>query len=532
MFGDYLVSKQTVTLNQLNEALRLQKFKKSKIGRLLVELGYINQAQLDSALFDYIKPKCNLKITELIELKKIVITPEDIKELLISNQSYVIKSTSKVVVFLTKVFSDKFIQEAESLLSQKVILWVVEPDIFSLVDVENRVSKEHQSSIIVSQNKTDEQKLKEENPYAKLIRESVDEALIIGASDIHYEPFDTGYIIRFRVHGILREWKVLEKNHIDAITAKLKSIINMDLATIGKPQDSRATFKNRLLDIRASSFPVVGSSEKIVLRLQRQDQKFVLEELGLSESSYQLVMDAIQKQDGLILISGPTGSGKTTTLYSLLSKMDKVGKNISTLENPVEMKLDRINQANVGDYNSFADFQRALMRQDPDIILVGEVRDKESAELCMKLSATGHLVLSTIHANGAIEVVERLKNLGVDEYSIRSNLRLSVAQRLAKKLCQKCSIKANDNIVTKTLKFCESDREKSHKFKVTNTSGCEHCQSGVVGRVAIIEYLEKEEISNFILSTEQFTKGISLKGESLKLATQGIIDINEVLQFT
>ena len=254
-----------------------------------------------------------------------------------------------------------------------------------------------------------------------------------GASDIHYEPFDSLYVIRFRIHGVLSDWKTLGRSHAEAITAKLKSILNMDLSIVGRPQDSRASFSKRKLDIRASSFPVLGNTEKIVLRLQRQDEILSLEELELNPKAYQTLLYAIQKKEGLILISGPTGSGKTTTLYSLLHKMDQYGKNISTLEDPVEKKLLRINQANMRGHKNFGYFERALMRQDPDIVLVGEVRDPESAKLCMRLSATGHLVLSTIHANGALEVVERLKNLGIDNFSIKSNLRLSVAQRLVQK---------------------------------------------------------------------------------------------------
>ena len=257
-----------------------------------------------------------------------------------------------------------------------------------------------------------------------------------------------------------------------------------------------------------------------------------MEELGLSEDSYSKILDTAYKRDGLILISGPTGSGKTTTLYSLLCKMDKYGKNISTLENPVEKKLDRINQANITDYNSFSDFQRALMRQDPDIILVGEVRDKESAELCLKLSATGHLVLSTIHANGAVEVVERLKNLGIDEFSIKSNLRLSIAQRLLRKLCPSCRKRADDTLLHKLSNEFEGIDFDYSLLSVTNPKGCERCQHGVVGRVAVIEYLEKEDVKKFLQNQSNFSLDRTLKQASLKLAEQGLIDLNEVIQIS
>ena len=422
------------------------------------------------------------------------------------------------IILLGTKFSDLKIKEAEEFFNKKVTLWITTEEIFSIISSGSKCAAKRASSLVVTQNLTDEEKLEEDNPYARLIKESIDDAIIKGASDIHYEPFNENYIIRLRVHGELSDWKELDSKHSEAVTNKLKSIVNMDLATVGRPQDKSAVFEKRKVAIRANSFPVVSGGEKIVLRLQRQDQEFILEELGLSKRSYNVITNAITKRDGLILISGPTGSGKTTTLYSLLCKMDKFGKNISTLENPVEKRLPRINQGNLSDYGSFFDFQRALMRQDPDIILVGEVRDKESAELCMKLSATGHLVLSTIHANGAKEVVERLRTLGVDDFLIKSNLRLSVAQRLPKKICPKCSVTAPDDLIEKVLSLHEV--EDPTQFKVTNPKGCDNCHAGVISRLAVIEYLEKDEVKQSLLDPD-FTSNSSLTNESLSLAAKG-----------
>jgi type II secretory ATPase GspE/PulE/Tfp pilus assembly ATPase PilB-like protein len=532
MFGDYLVSRGQITSEQLYEALSIQKFKKSKIGQILVELETLNQSQLDSLLFEYLKPHCPLKVSELIQKKKNLIMPSEYSGQGSYKDLYIVEYTSSDVVLVGQRFSDLIIQEAEAYFKKNVSLWVVDSEVFSLIDTEKKRASYQQGSIVIAKNLSDEELLEDNNPYSRLVCESIDHALEVGASDIHYESFENGYVVRFRCNGVLNDWKTIDKKHSDAITTKLKSIINMDLAVVGRPQDSRASFKKRKIDIRASSFPVVGGGEKIVLRLQKQDQQFVLEELGLSEDSYSKILDAAYKRDGLILISGPTGSGKTTTLYSLLCKMDKYGKNISTLENPVEKKLDRINQANITDYNSFSDFQRALMRQDPDIILVGEVRDKESAELCLKLSATGHLVLSTIHANGAVEVVERLRNLGIDEFSIKSNLRLSIAQRLLRKLCPSCRKRADDTLLHKLSNEFEGIDFDCSMLFVTNPKGCERCQHGVVGRVAVIEYLEKEDVKKFLQNQSNFSLDRTLKQASLKLAEQGLIDLNEVIQIS
>lgn len=363
--------------------------------------------------------------------------------------------------------------------------------------------KSQKHKIILTTELTDEQKLREDNPFSKLICECIEEAKKSGSSDIHFEPFDEHYLIRFRIHGKLGDWRTLESKYAGPMTSKLKTILNMDLAIVGRPQDSRATFSSLKLDIRASSMPVLGAKEKIVLRLQNQDQTFDLEKLGLDNDVKEALINAIYKKDGLILISGPTGSGKTTTLYSLLNLMDRHGKNISTLENPVEKRLGRINQANISDYGSFADFQRALMRQDPDVILIGEVRDEETAKLCMKMAATGHLVLSTIHANGAIEVIERLRNLGIDDLSIKSNLRLSAAQQLVQLICS----------------FCNGSKD-----------GCENCHSGISGRKAIIEFIEKDLIQ-MVCEGKHFDLR-SISDQAQHLASMGSIDQNEASQLS
>lgn len=527
MFGKYLVGNKIVTKEQLQECINLQRFKKEKIGRLLVELGYLTQKNLDQALVKFLRPECPLKVSELIKLKKAIALTESEKKFADSIDCEVIQKDDKQIILISTGFSDLKIKKAEGFFSKKITLWITTEEISSIISSGNKKSSKRSSKLVVNQSLSDEERLEEDNPYARLIRESIDDAITKGASDIHYEPFNENYIIRLRVHGELSDWKVVEAKHSEAITNKLKSIINMDLATIGRPQDSSALFVKRKTTIRANSFPVVSGGEKIVLRLQKQDQEFILEELGLSKTSYDVITRAITKRDGLILISGPTGSGKTTTLYSLLCKMDQFGKNISTLENPVEKRLPRINQGNLFDYGSFSDFQRALMRQDPDIILVGEVRDKESAELCMKLSATGHLVLSTIHANGAKEVVERLKTLDVDDFLIKSNLRLSVAQRLPKKICPECSMTAPSDLVEKVLNLHEI--EDPTQLKVTNPKGCDKCHAGVISRVAVIEYLEKDEVKQSLLDPD-FTSDSSLTNESLSLAVKGLIDINEVLQ--
>ena len=203
----------------------------------------------------------------------------------------------------------------------------------------------------------------------ELARHCLKEAAKAKASDVHFEPFGDHYLIRFRIHGTLTDWKKLPPDHIEPLTNKLKWVLGLDLAVVSKPQDGRASFETLGFDARVNSMPVSGNREKIVIRLQFQEQTPKLEEMGFESSAISVLRSNIQKTEGLIVISGPTGSGKTTTLYALLEEMDRLGKNISTLENPVEKHLERINQSNVEGKEDFYEFQRALMRQDPDIIL-------------------------------------------------------------------------------------------------------------------------------------------------------------------
>ena len=344
-------------------------------------------------------------------------------------------------------------------------------------------------------------------PFHRFVDDALQASVDRNASDIHFEPFAGQYIVRMRVSGQLEDWKVIDGALSESVTRALKGRLGMDLGIVTKPQDARLTMDELRTDFRANSMPVTSGGEKIVLRLLKWDDDLSLEDLGISEQTLSIIRRAVSKPDGLILISGPTGSGKTTTLYAMLKELDRNGSNISTLENPVEKRLARINQARLGDYKDFDDFQRALMRQDPDVILLGEIRDAQTADLSMKLASTGHLVLSTIHANGAKEVIDRLENLGVDAYTIRTNLRLSMAQRLLKTLCQNCSTKVGS-------------------FRKRSLTGCKECRGGISGRMAILECLTREEFRK-----DRPTVKPTLGEIAEQLAKKGIIDHQEAAAY-
>ena len=344
------------------------------------------------------------------------------------------------------------------------------------------------------------------DPVSQILVEMLRAASAKGASDIHIEPKEFSLEIRFRIQGDLTLWKKLPREALEIIIHRAKVLFNLDLGVASKPQDSRQSFSNLKFDVRVNSVPTIYG-EKIVLRLLRLDRAFDIDRAGLDPAKVEILKHGIKNKDGLIIISGPTGSGKTTTLYNLVSAIDAKRKNISTLENPVEYRLAGVTQIDVGEKGmSFAQGLRALMRQDPDVILVGEIRDEETAELCFKAASTGHLVLSTIHANSSLEVISRLERLGVEKYLIESCLRLSVAQRLIQLLCETCCLEFGEGL------------------KARNFEGCKNCHEGLSGRLPLIEIATKE---NFLGNRQPLED--SLNDQIKCLAAAGKIDASDLL---
>ncbi|NRA46043.1 MAG: Flp pilus assembly complex ATPase component TadA [Oligoflexales bacterium] len=491
-FGEFAQKKGAIDHEQLITALKVAPFQKRKIGRILRELGYLTPKSLDSLLLQYMKTTC----------------PYDLKDLKVFCRSKIIRfgallieNDGKQTEYIASEFSDILLEKLEKKHSDDVRLYLVSENVIKLLLGKNHLDKQS-NEIFVSSDLSPDEKIQENDPFSKLVANCFKDAVKSNCSDIHFEPFEDHYLIRFRVHGQLFDWKAISKDHIEPINNKLKWILGLDLAIVSQPQDSRASFATLGCDMRVNSIPVSCGSEKIVVRIQYQDQILSLKQIGLDQQKIAILRKNINKPNGLIVISGPTGSGKTTTLYALLEEMDRQGKNISTLENPVEKKLERIVQSNISSERDFHSFQRALMRQDPDVILLGEIRDPETADLSMKLASTGHLVLSTVHANGAREVIDRLTNLGVDKFSIEANLNLSVAQRLLRKICP----------------FCKKPSDAGFKI---NKIGCKRCKGGVIGRIAVIEYLEREDIIHK-------TKPTTLAKELEKLVKNGVIDCSEL----
>lgn len=516
-FGESLIRQGYVTKKQISNALLIQpKYKKIKIGRLLVELGSITQQDLDRSLTLFLGKKLTESLVEIKAKKK----KQNLstKMLKIENDYNIFikeEYNNSIEIVMCDIINDQLLKKIENLISKDISIFSVTKEKFKFLRDNERKQEKTKNELIISKNKTDDEYLNESIPYANVIKDALKEAKVKQVSDIHIEPMSDGIQIRFRFHGKLKEYKRFTQDHKEGIINHTKTIVNMDMAIIGVPQDSRASFDSLKLDIRASSLPTLYG-EKIVLRLLDQERSFDINISGIDTDSLTVLKNAVKLKDGLILISGPTGSGKTTTLYSLLCEIDSHSLNISTLENPVEYTLPNINQVHIQDGArlNFASSLRALMRQDPDVILVGEIRDEETAKLCFKAASTGHLVLSTVHANGAKEVIERISSLGIDDLSIQNNLRLSVAQRLVPLICRNCSPKIDN----------------SSTYRNKSKSGCNSCNGSAIGRKPIIEYMDKEQIQSYLKDkTLNASKPkVTLKDHVIQLASKGLIDSKEL----
>ncbi len=383
-------------------------------------------------------------------------------------------------------------------------------------------------------------------PVVKFIQKILHDAIADGASDIHFEPYEKFYRIRFRVDGVLRE--VVQPPLVikEKIASRLKVISRLNIAEKRVPQDGRMKLvlgKGRAIDFRVSTLPTLHG-EKIVLRiLDPTSATLGIDALGYEPDQRQALLDAIHRPYGMVLVTGPTGSGKTVSLYTCLNILNQPGTNISTAEDPAEINLPGINQVNVDDKVglTFAAALKSFLRQDPDVIMVGEIRDLETAEIAVKAAQTGHLVLSTLHTNDAPQTLTRLMNMGVPTFNIASSIILITAQRLARRLC---SCKAPIEVPPETLLnagFTEDDLDGS--WQLYGPVGCERCKNtGYKGRVGIYQVMPiSEEIQRIIMANgtsldiaaQARAEGVrDLRQSGLLKVRQGVTSLDEVLATT
>jgi len=351
---------------------------------------------------------------------------------------------------------------------------------YDLERIDNIDLEDIASSISPSEDLLDD---KNEGPIIKLINATITKAINSRASDIHIEPFENKLSIRFRIDGVLREILQYKTNISQMVISRIKIMSKLDISERRLPQDGRISISigQRNIDLRVSTLPS-SFGERVVLRiLEKDDSDIGLNDLGFNTNTLDLIRSSMKKTEGIVLVTGPTGSGKTTTLYAGLKEISDRSQNILTIEDPVEYALDGVGQTQVNTKTglTFAKGLRAILRQDPDIVMVGEIRDKETAEIATQASLTGHLVLSTVHTNSAVSAITRLRDMGIEPYLLSSSLVFVLSQRLVRRLCAKCKVHDKNNPLLA-------------KYKLSNipykSKGCDQCDhTGYHGRISIGE---------------------------------------------
>ena len=387
----------------------------------------------------------------------------------------------------------------------------------------------------------------EEAPIVKYINKLLVDAIRMGASDLHFEPYEKIYRVRYRVDGVLRQIATPPLQLANRLASRLKVMSQMDISEKRVPQDGRIKLKlskNKAIDFRVNSLPTLFG-EKLVLRILDPSSAMLgIDALGYEPAQKKLFMDALDKPQGMLLITGPTGSGKTVSLYTGLNILNREDTNISTAEDPVEINLEGVNQVNVNNKVglTFAAALKSFLRQDPDIVMVGEIRDLETAEIAIKAAQTGHMVLSTLHTNSAPETLTRLRNMGVPSFNIATSVNLVIAQRLARRLCSQCK-EAVEVPEQSLLEMGFTEEDIVHpEFQIYQPVGCSECRDGYKGRVGIYEVMKvTPEISRLIMEDGNAIQiadaadqaGFNnLRRSGLMKVMQGVTSLQEVNRVT
>jgi type IV pilus assembly protein PilB len=595
--GQLLLSSNIISEDQLKEALTLQRREGGRLGTNLVELGHITEEKLVTFLSrqygvssvnlsDFKVDQSVLKLVPIDIAGKYLIMPvarvgatltiamadpsnvfaiDDVKFMTGYNVEVVVSSESSILDALSRHYAgqgDALIAAKKPAAAQAVQAkdYTLTEDDFKgeeitssfddslMIDVDefDRVVDKALDDVEVVEEKEEETAREVEQPIVKLVNGILVNAIKERASDVHVEPYDNFLRVRQKVDGVIYTVMNLPVKIKAAVTSRLKIMASLDIAERRLPQDGRIKLKlgkKGDIDFRVSTVPCLFG-EKIVLRLlDKSNLQVDLTRLGFEEEALKKFLDALEKPYGMILVTGPTGSGKTTTLYSALSYLNKVGVNISTAEDPIEYNFLGINQVHVKEDIglTFAAALRSFLRQDPDIILVGEIRDYETAEIAVKAALTGHLVLSTLHTNDASATISRLLNMGIEPFLVAASVILIAAQRLARKICTDC--KEEEKVPVPALISLGFPEEEAKTVKCYKGKGCTACNgSGYKGRIALYEVmLLKEEIKEMILegaSADELKKtAVRLGMKTLRMSglakiKEGITSIEEVLKVT
>ena len=522
--GDLLVKEKIITPEQLEQANKVQKEQTCRLGSALVKLGFLTDEDVTNFLpRQYGVPAINLSYFEIDPAVVKLIPFETAKRYQILPLSRVGASLTIAMVDPTNVFAMDDIKFMTGFNIEPVV--ASESSILAGIDKAYGGTKEENLETVMQsmsemgdtdvELQSEEQQMElaelekaaDEAPVVKLVNVVLGDAVKRGASDIHIEPYEKEFRVRFRIDGILQSIMSPPLKLKDAITSRLKIMSKLDISEKRLPQDGRIMLKmnvggrKKQLDFRVSTLPTLWG-EKIVLRLlDKENLRLDMTKLGFEAESLVKFEKAILKPYGMVLVTGPTGSGKTNTLYSAISRLNQPDTNIMTAEDPVEFQLGGVNQVQMKEQIglNFAAALRSFLRQDPNIILVGEIRDFETAEIAIKAALTGHLVLSTLHTNGAPETITRLMNMGIEPFLVATSVHLICAQRLVRRICKDC-IEVMD-VPPQTLLDAGFTLEESKTVKIQKGKGCGVCNNtGYKGRCGLYEVMEvDDEIRELVL---------------------------------
>ena len=565
--GDLLVKEKVITAEQLEQATKLQKETHVRLASALVKLGFLSDEDVTNFLSrQYGVPAINLSYFEIDPAVIKLIPYETAKRYQILPLSRVGASLTIAMVDPTNVFAMDDIKFMTGFNIEPVV--ASESSIVEGIDKAYGTSKEEELESVMQsmtdfgeagdievQSEEQEIELKElekaadEAPIVKLVNLVLTDAVKRGASDIHMEPFEKEFRVRFRIDGVLQSIMTPPLKLKDAITSRLKIMAKLDISEKRLPQDGRIMLKMQIggkkkqLDFRVSTLPTLWG-EKIVLRLlDKENLRLDMTKLGFEQESLTKFQKAILKPYGMVLVTGPTGSGKTNTLYSSISQLNQPDTNIMTAEDPVEFQLGGVNQVQMKEQIglNFATALRAFLRQDPNIILVGEIRDFETAEIAIKAALTGHLVLSTLHTNGAPETITRLMNMGIEPFLVATSVHLICAQRLVRRICKDCAQQVE--MPPQALIDEGYTPEEAKTVKIMKGKGCATCnKTGYKGRTGLYEVMEvDDEIKELVLvgasalelKKKAIERGmITLRRSGLIKVAQGWTTLEEVARET
>ncbi|MDX1518714.1 MAG: GspE/PulE family protein [Gammaproteobacteria bacterium] len=502
--GEILIQRGVATMDQIEIALVEQKKSKEHLGKILVRLGFATEAIIRDVLGGVIGQESADLTRAVPDSEAIAMVPQDIARRLKVLPLTYDSGRNRLTVAMSDVFNVVSLDQLEAHVSRTT---EIAPVLAGEAEIEKAIDQFYGFELSVDgilreieTGEVDYQSLDAESdeysqPVVRLVNALLSDAVKRGASDIHFEPEEGFLRFRYRIDGVLRQIRSLHKNYWSAIAVRLKVMANLDIAEIRSPQDGRISLSlsGRKVDFRVSTLPTIHG-ENIVLRvLDRQKGIVSLEELELKPESLNALKLMVARPEGIILVTGPTGSGKTTTLYSILNYLNTESVNIMTLEDPVEYPSTMIRQSSVQESGrlDFSNGIRSIMRQDPDIILVGEIRDQDTANMAFRAAMTGHQVFSTLHTNSAIGAIPRLLDVGIRPNILAGNIIGIIAQRLVRKLCERCKEPYQLGDMERNLLGLKvTDKQQViHRAK-----GCRRCENnGYKGRIALMEVLRFDD---------------------------------------